>query len=349
MSLSRYVLGRLVFTTGTCGLIFAGVSNGACVVEDIPACPGRCFEFTVELMSPRDCTDNNGVNFGIPFNDPDQAGYRGEACYISSTISDILEAIDHLSNGGQLSELSPQVRGAYQSAVEAVAANIEAECNTAAAGQCTNAAQVCEGIAADAYEQLVVDETCVLEIGDVELVNLGPGEICESVLDSAGGSGGGVHCTETGDGGGADETAGSDASGSTGAMLEPFGDLDALVSCSPSNRCEVEAELLQHISANFGVFSVEGVTLTMLDRDAPCGPGARIGGLDQGEDAQALADAFDLRNGDVIAQMDAITIVDASDAMSAVGSLLEDPSTTLVLRRPEGLGCTEIALDIQVF
>lgn len=323
--------------------------SGACVVEKIPECPGRCFEFTVTYDSPIPCLDGYGVSLDIPFNDADQTGYRGEACYISSTISDILEAIEHLDGGGQLSELSPQVRDAYQAAVEAVADDIEAECTNAAAGQCTNAAQVCEGIAADAYEQLVVNETCVLEIGDVELVTLRPGEVCESVLDSAGGTGDGGHCTETGDGGGADETTGSGgADGSTGAMLEPFGDLDALVSCSSSTSCEIEAELLHHISANFGVFSVEEVTLTMIDRDAPCGPGARIGGLDQGEDARALADVFDLRNDDVVAQVDARAIEDASDAMDAVGSLLEDPSTTLVLRRPEGLGCAEVILDIQV-
>lgn len=90
-----------------------------------------------------------------------------------------MEAIDHLRGGGQLSALGVDVQSAYISTVNAVKSDVQAECITAAPGQCTDAVQVCTGVAADMYEQLVVDETCVLEPDGVERVTLESGQVCE--------------------------------------------------------------------------------------------------------------------------------------------------------------------------
>ena len=152
----------------------------------------------------------------IPFTGSAPDGYRGRVCFNSSSIPNVVEAIDHLEGGGQLSELSVVVQSAYISTVNAVKDDVEAECITAAPGQCTNAVQVCTGIGADMYEQLVVDETCVLQLGGVEPIVLGPGETCEFVpVDQATGSAeSGEQCAEvtTGGGGsGADETSGGGA------------------------------------------------------------------------------------------------------------------------------------------
>jgi hypothetical protein len=348
MTTMRIALTYSIFVTGVFGVIVAGVGNGACVVAEIPACPGQCFEYTVEYEQPLPCQDASVQDYLIPFNGNDPDGYRGRVCFNSLSIPHVMEAIEHLQDGGQLSDLSVEVLSAYVSTVDAVQADLQAECITAAAGQCINEDQVCTGIGANMYEQLVVDETCVLEVGGVEPIVLGPGEACEYAPYQATGSAeSGDDCTEATTGGatdGADETTGD----STGMMLGPFGDIEALVRCDRAGICEVDQELVSNVSAHFEVFVQERVTLTIVDKDAPCGPGARIDGLDPREHATELADVLGLRNGDVIREFEAITLEDLGDAMDAVASLLEDPSTTIVLQRPEGSRCDTLALEIDV-
>ena len=353
MDIIRDRLDRVLLIIGACGSFAASMGNTGCVVEGIPACPGRCFEFTLVEPEPRPCikTGGEGDQFGISFTDGAQTGYRGRHCFNSASLPNVVAAIDHLAAGGQLSDLSESVRIDYVATVDAVVADIEAECIQAAPGQCDNAADVCSGIAGDAYQQLVVDQTCTLEPGGIESIELGPGEVCHSVLDGGGESGSDDHCTETlGDGGGAGETTTGDdgADETTGSMLGPFGDLEALVSCDRPTSCEIDETLLQYVSTNFGVFVDEHVTLTIVDRDAPCGPGARLDGLDDGEHASKLAEAFGLRNGDVIAEIGTNTIVGLDDAMDAIAAVLEDPSTAAVVRRPEGRSCESIVYAIDV-
>jgi hypothetical protein len=340
MDISRSTVGRFV-------LVAASVVNGACFVDEIPACPGQCFEYTVEYELPTECMTDMGVNIDIPFTGSNPDGYHGRYCFNSLSIPLVLEAIEHLEGGGQLADLSVEVLNAYVSTVDAVRTHLQAECITASPGQCTNAVQVCTGIAADMYEQLVVDETCVLALGGVEPIVLGPGEACEFAPYQATGSAeSGEHCTDetTGGGSGADETTGD----STGMMLGPFGDIEALVRCDGASHCEVDRELVSNLTAHFDVFAQERVTLTIVGKDAACGPGARIDGLDPREHTTELADAFGLRHGDVIHELEATTIEDLVDAMDAVASLLEDPSTTIVVQRPEGPRCETLTIDIDV-
>jgi len=279
MDITRDRLGRALLAIGACASITATVGNSGCVVDGIPACPGRCFEFTLVEPEPRRCIDNDGEGgqLGISFTDGAQTGYRGRYCFNAASLPNVIAATEHMDAGGQLSDLSDPVRVDYVAVVDAVVADIEAECIAAAPGQCDNAAEVCSGIAGDAYQQLVVDQTCALEDGGVESITL-----------------------------------------------------------------------LQHVSAKFGVFADEHVTLTIVDRDAPCGPGARLDGLDDGEHASALAEAFDIRNKDVVAEIGTSTIVGVDDAMDAVAAVLEDPSTALIVRRPEGPGCKTLVYAIDV-
>lgn len=196
--------------------IVLAAASGACDPEEVPACPGQCFEHTLVRDQPGQCQDDDGVKFTISFTGNDPVGYHGRTCFNSPSIALVGEAIDHLRAGGQLAELSPEARSAYVSAVDAVRADIEAQCATAAPGQCIDAAQVCTGIAADAYEQLVVEETCVLQLGGVEPVVLGPGDVCAfGSLDPGTGDGGSGACIgPASEGGGVDETgAGSSGSG----------------------------------------------------------------------------------------------------------------------------------------
>lgn len=55
------------------------MANTACGVEEIPACPGRCFEFTLVEPEPRPCSDidGGGGQIDVSFTDVAQTGYRG--------------------------------------------------------------------------------------------------------------------------------------------------------------------------------------------------------------------------------------------------------------------------------
>ena len=217
MAMTKHATERSRIITAL-GVIAAGVGSGSCIVDEVPACPGQCFEYTVDREIPTKCQDDAGVDYAIAFTGSDPDGYHGRHCFNSPSVAHVVEAIDHLRDGGQLSDLGMEVLGAYVSTVDAVKDDLKFQCMTAAAGQCTNAEQVCTGIAADMYEQLVVDETCVLGIGGVERIELGPGEVCEPIVvgEGTGSAESGEHCVESTTGGadGVDETA---SSGSDGA------------------------------------------------------------------------------------------------------------------------------------
>ena len=199
-------------------ILFVGTSS-ACVIDDVPSCPGQCFAYTLEQAVPSPCRDDGGTQYDISFtaNDPD--GYRGRTCFNATSVALVVEAIDHLHTGGLLSDLDPEIQSAYLSTVNTVRADLEAQCITAAPGQCTNAAEVCSVVGSVMYEQLVIDETCVLALDGAQAVALGPGQVCEPLAsDGTGSDAAGDHCVETtatADGldgtassGGADETTG---------------------------------------------------------------------------------------------------------------------------------------------
>lgn len=212
---------------GAAWLVSMAVGS-ACGPDDVPPCPGQCFAFTIEYTSPAECIVAGGGPFGIPLTDSEVPGYRGRICFNSPSVPLVLEAIEHLEAGGQLSALSMEVVGAYASTVNSVRADLEAECIFAAPGQCTNAVEVCSVIGARAYEQLVIDATCVLSLDGTEPVALAPGQTCEPIAeDRATGSGDDDHhCSDATSTVGLDETATADGldgttDGGTGMMASP--------------------------------------------------------------------------------------------------------------------------------
>jgi hypothetical protein len=195
---------------------------GACDADELPACPGQCFAYTIERTTPAKCLDSDGADLTISFTSTNPNGYRGRFCFNSPSVALVVEAIDHLETGGQLADLGMDVVGAYLSTVNAVKDDLEAECVTAAPGQCIDASQVCMGIAADMYEQLVVEQSCVLALGGTEPVVLAAGQSCEAVADdpTTGVAEAGDHCspiatsaTDAGIDDSSDGTATSDTSG----------------------------------------------------------------------------------------------------------------------------------------
>jgi hypothetical protein len=208
----------------------------ACTFDDVPSCPGQCFVYTVEQPSPSPCRDDGGTQYLISFTAHDPDGYSGRACFNSSSVPLVVQAIDHLGAGGQLAELGMDVQNAYLSTVDTVRADLEAECIAAAPDQCTNAALVCSVIGSVAYQQLVIDETCVLGLDGTEPVALGPGQLCEPVVgdDGTGSDGSEAHCVEatvSGDDG-LDDTASSGLADDTTGWPS----LDAFLSTLPRLR-----------------------------------------------------------------------------------------------------------------
>ena len=123
-------------------ILSASVGSGACIVDEIPACPGQCFEYTVEYELPTKCQTATLEDFDIPFTGTDPDGYHGRVCFNSASVPQVVAAIEHLESGGQLSDLGIEVQNAYISTVNAVKADLQAECITAAPGQCTDEVQV---------------------------------------------------------------------------------------------------------------------------------------------------------------------------------------------------------------
>jgi hypothetical protein len=148
------------------------------------------------------------------------------------------------------------------------------------------------------------------------------------------------HCDDAGGGGGADEssgTGGADESGGGGAGPGPgpFGDVDALVTCTTPTRCTVEAELFANVTRNFHVFHDEGVWLEQVDV-RELGPGVRISGLDDGEASQSLLAALGIHDGDVLTHVDGASL-GSPETIEQV--LLELPTATawrLTVARREG-------------
>jgi hypothetical protein len=186
--------------------------NTACPIDEVPPCPGQCFAYTLERSVPISCNDYEGASFPIAFTSTDANGYRGRTCFNSPSVALVAGAIEHLESGGQLSALSMEVVGAYTSTVNTVIADLEAECTLAAPGQCTNAAEVCSVIGAQAYQQLVIDTTCVLSLDGTEPVALAPGQSCEPVAEdrATGSADDEDHCLETSSTASLDDTAGFD-------------------------------------------------------------------------------------------------------------------------------------------
>ena len=342
-------------------LLSSFVATSACAVDDIPECVGNCFEFEV-LTAQVTCTSANHVELPINFNGHN-GGYYGRACTNASAVPLAADAINTLRNGGTLAGLDPATLGGYQEVVGLVLDAIEAQCMIAASGQCTKASkeEVCGGVRAAAYAALITNETCILEpsgLGRVEEESCnfnqvfygtddgGTDDACTDPTMTDGSSGGADGTTGSVDG----TTGGSEAGDSTtSAMAGPWGDLEALVSCDPQTDCEIDRELLFNVSANFDVFTTEGVTLNVVGSSTSCGPGAQIGGIDSGEDVEELADAFDFRNGDIVFKVDTITIQDFGDALKAAEHLSEPSgTTTVVVKRPTSAGCTTLSYDLEV-
>lgn len=131
-------------------------------------------------------------------------------------------------------------------------------------------------------------------------------------------------------GGAVDDTGGDE--GDDGGVA-PFGEVDDDVDCSPSTTCTMTQELFDAVWSNFHVFYDEEVTMTFVTTPAK---GYQIGGLDSGEHAEELFDAFGLVNGDIVTHVNGLSLGNTSALDAAYDSLQTQSSWTLRVRRWNG-------------
>jgi len=192
-------------------IIIAIITGVACDDADIPACPGQCFEYTVEYANEDYCTNGMGYDYTISFTGSAPSGYFGRHCSNEESNTLVMDAVDHLRAGGSLADLSPDVAAAYNTMVAAIEAQVYAGCMAAAPNQCIDEEVTCNGIVGDMHAQLVTAQTCVLEPGGVESVVLGEGEVCHlnPVVFGSTGNEPSDFCTDITTSGGADDTTGT--------------------------------------------------------------------------------------------------------------------------------------------
>lgn len=147
-------------------------------------------------------------------------------------------------------------------------------------------------------------------------------------------------CDEPDGGGG----SGADDSGTTDdSMLGPFGDIEALVSCTSPTHCTVEDELFAAVQAHFDVFHDEGVRLVPVS-PAGLGRGIRLSGLDRGEASEALLYALGFADGDVLTHVDGESLLSPATIEALLLDLPTASSWRFTIRRPTG--STWVPLDI---
>jgi hypothetical protein len=124
----------------------------------------------------------------------------------------------------------------------------------------------------------------------------------------------------------------------------PFGDITSLVSCSPQTSCTVDAELLWNIQLNFAEFYEEEIVLSIEASGSPCNThGAKIIGLDSGEDAKALADELDLHNNDFITSVEGINLTSSANAFTVVEDLqTTTDAVSMTVKRASGMTCQTV-------
>ena len=144
---------------------------------------------------------------------------------------------------------------------------------------------------------------------------------------------------------------GSDGADSTGAPADPFGDLGALISCSglwTAPDCTLDPDLILNATENFRVFYDEGVELELVDSSEQCGPGAKLTGLDAGEDATALTDELGIENGDIVTNVGANPLTSIGRAAAALDEIATATSLTVIVKRRDGAGCDTMTYDLTV-
>jgi hypothetical protein len=145
-------------------------------------------------------------------------------------------------------------------------------------------------------------------------------------------------------------------SGGSGGVLEdvasqPFGDIESLVNCSRPRLCTIEEELVENFALNYNQFYNEGVEFNLVTVGTwPEYTGLQVTGLELGDDAKELLDAFDIRNNDVITHVNGEALDSGEAVWEIVGDLFDVSTWEITGRRQvfPGNGWKAIEYDISL-
>lgn len=136
---------------------------------------------------------------------------------------------------------------------------------------------------------------------------------------------------------------GVDESGSSGgSMLDPFGDVDALVTCASPTKCAIEPELFAAVERNFAVFHDEGIRLEPVSIPM-LGKGIQLSGFDRGEASYDLLTALGFQDGDVLTHIDGASLLSSATIEQLMLDLTSTAAWSLTIRRRTG--STWLTLD----
>jgi hypothetical protein len=167
--------------------------------------------------------------------------------------------------------------------------------------------------------------------------------LCQGHVPDMNGTGG--YCADDGFIPGTGSTSMGSAD-TTGANLEPFGDLGALIRCD-GTACDLDPELIINVMEHFGEFYDDEVTLLYVD-DAACDEGVQVDGLSSGTAPTELAGEFNIENGDIITQVNGIYLDRAASFATALQELDSETEFTVVVKRPDGMACTKTTWTLEI-
>lgn len=131
-----------------------------------------------------------------------------------------------------------------------------------------------------------------------------------------------------------DGGCGVDETGGGGGIVDPFGDIDNSVYCSPQTDCTILQQLHYDVGYNFHVFYDEGVELVPVSSPTR---GVKVTGLNSGEYSKELADAFGIQNDDVITHVNGTQLANEANTFTVIAMLdADDGPWSVTVRRWNG-------------
>lgn len=108
-----------------------------------------------------------------------------------------------------------------------------------------------------------------------------------------------------------------------------FGNFGPLVTCTSPSNCQVHEDVVLEVQTSFETFYEEGVMMTI---QTACPAGAKITGLNSGEESYAFAAEFGIVNNDIITHVNNIPLTSTANVATVLGMLSDGPSQVQVKR-----------------
>ncbi len=350
----------------------------ACL-EDNPnndECMKHCWEYSYVVADPNgdgdledSCTNRNAAEaMVVPI--PGNGAFRGRACIEFQADHNRVKQVIAAAQSGSVAGLSAAQVAAWDELTQKIAADALDACISYATGGSDHddinlglpGDQACTGSTAEAvcttaaYDAVLAAFSLSDQGADIAIPSYAGVESglvaqpeCQFIPETTGEEPTGGDPTggpQSGGDGGQSGGTGADVTGADEAGM--FGDLDDGVHCT-GTRCSVDMAVWSRILDHFSTFYDEGVTLVIGPTGAPCNAvGAKLGGLGNGEDANDLAVALGLRNGDVITKVEGVSLANLAAAAAVVNDLQSsvDPITMTVRRKVTTNSCATLSYTI---